>query len=126
VLDVDTFSEAGEKIFSNVYTLFIRGLGNFGGPAGPATKERAVAVPARAPDAVQEDSTDLSQALLYRLSGDTNPLHADPAMAAIGGFKKPILHGLCTFGYAGRAVLRHFCDNDATRLKQIKVRRGCT
>ncbi len=122
VLNVTTTDEAGDLVCTNIYTLFIRGLGGFGGPSGPATATPTPAVPARAPDFVQEDSTEVWQALLYRLSGDTNPLHADPAMAAMGGFSKPILHGLCTFGFAGRAVLAACCGNDPARLKGIKVR----
>lgn len=125
-LDVDTRDEDGKIVYFNRFTVFIRGIGGFGGPSGPAVDDKTVekvTVPKdRKPDAVIEEKTVPWQALLYRLSGDMNPLHADPDMAAMGGFKAPILHGLCTFGFAGRAVLRQFCDNDSSRMKAIKIR----
>lgn len=110
----------GNELATNESTIFIRGLGNFGGDRGPIGNVNEP--PDRAPDAVHEEKIDENQALLYRLSGDTNPLHADPAMAAIGGFDKPILHGLCSFGFAARAVLKTFADNDPARFRSIKVR----
>ncbi len=122
VLDVHCVDENGEEVAFNQSTLFIRGIGGFGGGRGPSTGSMNLP-PDRAPDAVHSQQTRPEQALLYRLSsGDGNPLHADPQMAAIGGFKQPILHGLCTFGYAGRAVLKHFGNNDPARFKSIKVR----
>jgi 3-hydroxyacyl-CoA dehydrogenase/3a,7a,12a-trihydroxy-5b-cholest-24-enoyl-CoA hydratase len=66
--------------------------------------------------------TSPQQALLYRLSGDMNPLHADPEFAKMAGFQRPILHGLCTFGHVGRAVLAAFCDNDPARLRDLDAR----
>jgi len=121
ILDVITKDNAtGKEITFNQISLFIRGIGGFGGPRGPA--DNAATPPKRAPDAVQKEKTLTQQALLYRLSGDLNPLHADPDMAAMGGFDRPILHGLCTFGFAGRAVLHTFCDSDPSRIKAIRVR----
>ncbi|MBK7218797.1 MAG: SDR family NAD(P)-dependent oxidoreductase [Candidatus Promineofilum sp.] len=121
LLDVDTYDETGAKLASNRSSLFIRGLGGFGGERGPSGG--GLALPDRAPDATHRQATTDNQALLYRLSsGDGNPLHADPAFAAAGGFPRPILHGLCTFGFAGRAVLRAFAGNDPARFKSIKAR----
>ena len=66
--------------------------------------------------------TSPDQAYVYRLSGDRNPLHSDPKFAAMGGFDKPILHGLCTYGFTGRALLKSLCDNDASRFTHIEGR----
>jgi acyl dehydratase len=118
-LDVDTVDESGEVVFYNKFGTFIRGEGGFGGEKGPEPGNEA---PERDPDAVVELKTEVTQAMLYRLSGDVNPLHVDPGFAGAGGFEKPILHGLCSFGYAGRAVLQAFCDNDPSKFKAIKVR----
>jgi 3-hydroxyacyl-CoA dehydrogenase/3a,7a,12a-trihydroxy-5b-cholest-24-enoyl-CoA hydratase len=121
VIDISSVDENGKEVAFNQSSIFIRGIGGFGGERGPSGDINQP--PDRAPDAVHEEKTDENQALLYRLSsGDRNPLHADPAMAAIGGFDRPILHGLCTFGFAGRAVLKHFADNEPARFKSIKVR----
>ena len=118
-LEVETKNLKGELIFKNIFSTFIRGEGGFGGDRGPDPGNEP---PDRAPDRVVSMQTLPQQALLYRLSGDFNPLHADYAFAAMGGFEKPILHGLCTFGFAGRAVLREFCGNDPAKFKAIKVR----
>ena len=121
LLDVNSYDETGQEVAFNRSSLFIRGLGGFGGERGPSGG--GPALPDRAPDATHRQATTDNQALLYRLSsGDGNPLHADPAFAAAGGFARPILHGLCTFGFAGRAVLRAFAGNDPARFKSIKAR----
>jgi 3-hydroxyacyl-CoA dehydrogenase/3a,7a,12a-trihydroxy-5b-cholest-24-enoyl-CoA hydratase len=121
LMDVQSTDENGEEVAFNQVSLFIRGLGGFGGERGPSSN--VFVPPARPPDAVHSDKTTENQALLYRLtSGDRNPLHADPAMAAVGGFERPILHGLCTFGFAARAVLKHFADNDPARFYSMKAR----
>ena len=77
--------------------------------------------PSRKPDAIVEEDTSEDQAALYRLSGDLNPLHIEPNFAAMGGFQRPILHGLCTFGHAVRHVMKQFAENDPARVKSIKV-----
>ncbi|KAI0649268.1 multifunctional beta-oxidation protein [Trametes meyenii] len=110
----------GKVIFENQSTVFIRGSGGFGGKRagkdrGPATAENKP--PQRKPDAVIEEKTLPVQAALYRLSGDLNPLHILPEFAAVGGFDRPILHGLCSMGISGKHVLKTFGE-----FKDIKVR----
>ncbi|KAJ7650354.1 hydroxysteroid dehydrogenase [Roridomyces roridus] len=107
----ETKDASGKLIFENQSTTFIRGSGGFGGKRVGMDRGAATAandVPKRAPDAVVEEKTSAGQAALYRLSGDLNPLHILPEFAAIGGFNKPILHGLCFMGIAGKHVLQKF------------------
>jgi acyl dehydratase len=118
-LEVDTVDENGEVIFYNVFGVFVRGEGGFGGEKGP---EPGNEPPDREPDKVVEEKTLPIQAAIYRLSGDYNPLHIDPNIAKLAGYERPILHGLCTFGFAARAVLREYCDYDVAKFKAIKVR----
>ncbi|AKT39388.1 MaoC/PaaZ C-terminal domain-containing protein [Chondromyces crocatus] len=108
----------GEPLFDTTWSIIFRGAGGFG-VRRPATEEQEPSVPKdRAPDWTEEEATSPEQALLYRLSGDLNPLHADPAFAASVGFEQgPILHGLCTYGFAARAVVRHAARGDASRLR---------
>lgn len=120
VISSTTKDQNGTELCYNESSLFIRGIGGFGGDKGPSGNDNVP--PERKPDAVHSDKTTTNQALLYRLCGDLNPLHADPSMASIGGFEKPILHGLCTMGHAARAVLKHFCDNNPDLFKSMKVR----
>jgi acyl dehydratase len=120
LVDAETVDDKGKLLFKNTFGTFARGEGGFGGDRGPSGPRNVP--PSRPPDAVVEMTTLLQQALIYRLSGDMNPLHADPDFAKMGGFDRPILHGLCTFGHVGRAVLRSFCNDDPTRLKALDVR----
>jgi acyl dehydratase len=109
----------GALIATITRTAFARADGGFGGPAQtPAPHEP----PRRGPDVVLEFPTRRDQALLYRLCGDRNPLHADPEIARASGFAAPILHGLCTYGICCRAVLQAFCGFDPERLKRHAVR----
>jgi acyl dehydratase len=108
-------------VFDNTFSIFVRGEGGFGGERGPEAAK--VEPPAgKAPDFEVVEQTAREQALLYRLSGDVNPLHADPNMAKFGGFDRPILHGLCTYGFAGRAVLKGACGGDVGKLKSFFAR----
>jgi 3-hydroxyacyl-CoA dehydrogenase/3a,7a,12a-trihydroxy-5b-cholest-24-enoyl-CoA hydratase len=117
---VTTTDEDGNELAYNEFSSFIRGAGGWGGERGPSGDVNVA--PDRKPDAVVEEKTHPNQALLYRLSGDINPLHADPNFATSFGFEKPILHGLCTFGFAARAVINAFSKGDPRFFKSIKVR----
>ena len=110
----------GEKLFTLVSSIFARGDGGFGGKpsGGPVLHE----IPDRAPDLVKECDTRPDQALLYALSGDRNPLHRDPAFAKMVGFPRPILHGLCSYGTACRAVLSTLAQYGPERIRQFDVR----
>ena len=110
----------GKDVFYNEMTVFLRGSGGFGGQSKGEDRGAATAankIPSRAPDHVVEEKTTEEQAAIYRLSGDYNPLHIDPAFAKMGGFKAPILHGLGFFGIAGKAVFQKY-----GAFKNIKVR----
>lgn len=107
-------------LFANTATLFIKGEGSFGGPRGERTKP--MSLPDREPDAVITYETVPTQALIYRLSGDRNPLHSDPTFAHAAGFERPILHGLCTFGFAGRAILHECCESKPEIFGELSAR----
>lgn len=112
--------ETGEPLCTMASTTFCRGDGGFGGPSGP-TKTPHV-LPDRPCDSVCDLPTLPQAALIYRLSGDYNPLHADPDVAQAGGFERPILHGLATFGVAGHALLKELCAYDTQRFRKMDVR----
>ncbi|MEU4515597.1 MaoC/PaaZ C-terminal domain-containing protein [Nonomuraea wenchangensis] len=111
--------ETGEPVIVSRSSVFIRGEGGFGGERGPRDDWRA---PDRAPDHKITYATRPEQALVYRLSGDYNPLHSDPEFAARAGFDRPILHGLCTYGVTGRALLHAVAGSDPARFKAMSGR----
>lgn len=112
-------ADDGEPMFTNRSTLFFRGEGGWGGDSGPKS---TTAIPDRAPDKTVSWQTRTDQALLYRLNGDRNPLHSDPVFAAGAGFDRPILHGLCTFGFTGRALLHEACGSDPAGFAHMESR----
>ncbi|MEE8476693.1 MAG: MaoC/PaaZ C-terminal domain-containing protein [Myxococcota bacterium] len=119
VLEVKTRDEAGKPLFTNRFSLFLRGEGGFGGESGPKAGN---VPPEREPDGVIERRLLPQQALIYRLSGDKNPLHADPEFAKIGGFDKPIIHGLCSFGIVCKAVVDDVLAGDVTKVARYQAR----
>jgi acyl dehydratase len=113
-------AESGELVMTVRNTMFIRGEGGWGGDRGPSGPVNVP--PERAPDHEVTYETRLDQALTYRLSGDRNPLHSDPEFAKMAGFEKPILHGLCTYGFTGRALLHSLCGSDPAKFKSMDGR----
>jgi 3-hydroxyacyl-CoA dehydrogenase/3a,7a,12a-trihydroxy-5b-cholest-24-enoyl-CoA hydratase len=120
IIETGSFDEEGDLIARNVFTAFIRGAGGWGGDRGPSSEINVP--PDRTPDVVTEQQVAPNQGLLYRLSGDGNPLHVDPGFAKAFGFERPILHGLCTYGYVARHVIDAFSGGDPRYFKSIQVR----
>ncbi|MCU0260989.1 MAG: MaoC family dehydratase N-terminal domain-containing protein [Ilumatobacteraceae bacterium] len=110
----------GSPLLTTTSSAFIRGEGGWGGDRGPSGPRNVP--PDRAPDHEVTYQTSPDQALVYRLSGDRNPLHSDPAFAAMGGFDRPILHGLCSYGFTGRALLHTLCGSDPARFHHVEAR----
>ncbi|MEY4339695.1 MAG: putative 3-hydroxyacyl-thioester dehydratase [Actinomycetota bacterium] len=121
VLENEVKLASGEPLFNTRSSLFIRGEGGWGGDRGPSGPQNEPPADT-APHHEVTLQTQPDQAFVYRLSGDRNPLHTDPSFAAIGGFDRPILHGLCTYGFSGRALLAELCDNDVARFHHIEGR----
>jgi len=119
ILEVSTVDAEGDPLFTNRMSLFLRGEGGFGGPAGPKAQNTT---PDREPDGTVESKTLPQQALLYRLNGDKNPLHCDPDFAKLAGFEIPIIHGLCSYGIACKAVVDSALDGDVTRVARYSAR----
>jgi len=120
-ISFETRDENGDLLFENKAVVMDRSAGNFGGDRGPKS-EIIVPPEGKDPDFRVEYATTKDQCALYRLSGDKNPLHIDPEFAGKGGFDRPILHGLCSFGFAGRAILHSVCGSDPARFKSFSVR----
>ena len=112
--------ETGQALFRSVSSLFVIGEGGFGGARGPALG--GPRPPRRPPDATVVQATHANQALIFRLSGDHSTIHSDPAIARRAGFERPILHGLCTLGFAGRALLGALCGGDPNRFRALEAR----
>lgn len=115
----ETCDADGRRLFTNIITVFARLDGNFGGQDAP---KKEVVFPQREPDIVVPASPSPNQPLLYRLSGDVFPLHADPEFARMVGYEKPIMHGLCTYGYACRALMAHFVPGEPEKIRRLACR----
>ncbi len=112
-------AETGKPLLKTVMTAFFRGEGGFGGDRGPPPSWE---LPDRKADHEVTYETRMDQPLIYRLSGDRNPLHSDPSFAKLGGFDRPILHGLCSYGFTGRALLHAVCAGGPARFKAMDAR----
>jgi acyl dehydratase len=119
VVETETRDADGTALFTNRFSLFLRDEGGFQGPSGPKASDEP---PTREADLVVRSTTLPQQGLLYRLSGDWNPLHADPAFAQMAGFERPILHGLCTYGMVCKAVVDHLLDGDTSAVAGFRAR----
>jgi acyl dehydratase len=119
VVEVDGVDSGGSHLYTTRSGLFLRGEGGFGGERGPRAGDAA---PDREPDILVESPTLEQQALLYRLNGDKNPLHADPEFASMAGFERPILHGLCTYGIVCKAAVDAAFDGDVSRVSRFRGR----
>jgi acyl dehydratase len=115
------YADSGKPAFTTRFAAFIRGEGGFGENRGPEIPDPPK-MPDRSPDHEVTYATRSDQALLYRLSGDRNPLHSDPEIAKFAGFEKPILHGLCTYGFTGRALLHELCGSDVAKFGSMDAR----
>jgi acyl dehydratase len=115
------YKDSGKPAFNTRFGAFIRGEGGFGESRGDELPARPK-IPDAKPDHEITYATRADQALLYRLSGDRNPLHSDPSFAKLAGFPKPILHGLCTYGVTGRALLHGLCGSDPAKFKVMDAR----
>ncbi|KAI4317005.1 hypothetical protein L6164_024919 [Bauhinia variegata] len=132
ILEIETKSyekESGDLLCMNRMAIYLRGAGGFSKSSNPfsysnysSQQPSTVKIPESQPFSVFDDQTHSSQALLYRLSGDYNPLHSDPVIAKVAGFSQPILHGLCTLGYAVRAIIKCICRGDPDLIKGISGR----
>ena len=121
VTEAEVKLASGELLWTTRSSAFIRGEGGWGGDRGPSGPQNEPPA-GQSPDHEVTLQTSSDQAFVYRLSGDRNPLHTDPSFAALGGFDRPILHGLCTYGFTGRALLGQLVGNDVTRFHHIEGR----
>lgn len=115
----DTFHSNGEKLFTSILSVFSRFDGGFGGENAPKV---TFVFPEREPDFVMEETPDVNQPLLYRLSGDLFDIHVDEAFAKMAGFERPIMHGLCTFGFACRALIHHLIPGEPEKARRMACR----
>ncbi|TAK30399.1 MAG: 3-alpha,7-alpha,12-alpha-trihydroxy-5-beta-cholest-24-enoyl-CoA hydratase [Chloroflexota bacterium] len=119
VMEMSSYDQSGAKLFTNIMTGFAPKGGGFGGPNAPT---ESFNFPDRPPDYEEAAVPSTNQPLLYRLSGDAMPLHVDPEFAKAAGFEGSIMHGLCTYGYACRAIVKHLLPGEPERLGRLRVR----